>query len=295
MKNSSTRNARPIVNFTGPLKDESCINLIDQIRALRDELFFSEIQLRISSPGGQLSALKYFAESVHELQADGLKIATHAITTVASAAAVMLSLGDMRTAHRKSVLLYHTGRLPGVDGAITAKGAESIATALNTANDEIVSLLVARAVHAPVPKVATPVELFALGDWPVIRRLSPGNAQKPKTLLRMFRKRITEAFKDPSTKLRKLYSEFCALDSPVSPYLALELGLIDGVGNGEPPAKTPHINVAIEQLEYRPVRLSELRALARELVAGRYPAGDTTLERLDSMRQAVDQSIGKGQ
>ena len=67
----------------------------------------------------------------------------------------------------------------------------------------------------------------------MIGRLSPGNARKPKTTLRRFRKRVAEAFKDPST-LRKLYSDFCALDSPVSPYLALELGLIDGVGDSNP-------------------------------------------------------------
>ena len=62
--------------------------------------------------------------------------------------------------------------------------------------------------------------------------------------------------------------------------------------NREPPAKTSHINVAVEQLEYRPVRLSELRALARELVAGTYPAGKTTLERLDSLRQALGETQG---
>ena len=225
---------RPTINFTGTLTDENAIELIDRIRVLRDQFYFDEVQLRIASPGGQLTALKYVAECVQELQGDGLKIATHAITTVASAAAVMLSLGDVRTAHRKSLLRFHTGRLPGVHGAITAKGAESIATALNSADDEIVSLLVDRAARAPAPEADTPVELFAIGDWTVIDRLSPRNARKPKTMLRMFRKRVADAYKDPSTRLRKLYSDFCALDSAVSPYLALELGLIDAVGDCDP-------------------------------------------------------------
>ena len=230
---SPPRNARPTVNFIGALTDETAIKVVDHIRVLRDDFFFSEVQLRISSPGGQLSALKYAAKSMQEFQAGGMKISTHAITTVASAAAVVLSLGDLRTAHGKSVLLYHTGRLPGVAGGITAKGAESIATALSDADDEIVSLLVARASRAPAPEADTPVEQFALGDWPVIGRLSPGNARRPKTTLGKFRKRVANAFTDPSTRLRKLYSDFCALDSPVSPYLALELGLIDAVGDGD--------------------------------------------------------------
>ena len=55
------------------------------------------------------------------------------------------------------------------------------------------------------------------------------------------------------------------------------------IHNREPPGKTLHINVAVEQLDYRPVRLSDLRALARELIDGRYPAGKTTIERLESM------------
>ena len=43
------------------------------------------------------------------------------------------------------------------------------------------------------------------------------------------------------------------------------------------PADSPHINVSVEQLEYRPVRLDRL---ARALAAGEFLGGDTTLERL---------------
>ena len=233
METSIAGNARPTIHFSGPLEDANCIELVDRIRVLRDNLFFSEVQLRIASPGGHLSALRYFAESIHKLQSDGLILATHAITQVGSAAAVMLSLGDVRTAHRKALLLYHTGRVPGIDGTITAQGAESIAAALTSADEEIISLLVARASRAPAPNPATPADMFALGDWSAIRRLSPGNARRPNTLLRALRKRIAEAFRDPSTRMRRLYGDFCALDSPVSPYLALELGLIDAVGDGD--------------------------------------------------------------
>ena len=59
---------------------------------------------------------------------------------------------------------------------------------------------------------------------------------------------------------------------------------IHGHTHNKPPTDTPHINVSVEQLDYRPVRLSDLRALARELVAGRYPPGGTTLEKIGSVR-----------
>ena len=58
---------------------------------------------------------------------------------------------------------------------------------------------------------------------------------------------------------------------------------IHGHTHAEPPTTTPHINVSVEQIDYRPVALARLRQLARELVAGRFPPGDTTLQRLDAL------------
>ena len=49
------------------------------------------------------------------------------------------------------------------------------------------------------------------------------------------------------------------------------------------PADSPHINVSVEQLDYRPVSLVRLRRLAGALVAGERPAGETTLERIESV------------
>ena len=55
---------------------------------------------------------------------------------------------------------------------------------------------------------------------------------------------------------------------------------IHGHVHDDPPCRTPHINVSVEQLDYRPALLSSLRALARELIKGVYPEGNTTLARL---------------
>ena len=41
-----------------------------------------------------------------------------------------------------------------------------------------------------------------------------------------------------------------------------------------------HINASVEQLAYRPISLARLRALARAIVAGTHPPGQTTLERV---------------
>ena len=55
---------------------------------------------------------------------------------------------------------------------------------------------------------------------------------------------------------------------------------VHGHTHDERPRQSRHINVSVEQLDYRPVALSRIRALARELATGRYPDGETTLGRL---------------
>ena len=61
---------------------------------------------------------------------------------------------------------------------------------------------------------------------------------------------------------------------------------IHGHVHDDPPTRTPHINVSVEQLDYCPVSLAALRVLARVLARGEYPAGNTTLERLKAIGQA---------
>ena len=46
------------------------------------------------------------------------------------------------------------------------------------------------------------------------------------------------------------------------------------------PPESPHINVSVEQLEYRPIALPWLRSLGRAILVGKAPAGDTTLDRV---------------
>lgn len=58
---------------------------------------------------------------------------------------------------------------------------------------------------------------------------------------------------------------------------------IHGHVHDDPPRQTPHINVSVEQLDYEPVSLTALRALAKVLGRGEYPAGRTTLERLHTI------------
>ena len=53
------------------------------------------------------------------------------------------------------------------------------------------------------------------------------------------------------------------------------------------PTDERHINVSVEQLDYRPARMSDIRRLARRLVKGRSVPGETTRVRLDLVEHAM--------
>ena len=55
----------------------------------------------------------------------------------------------------------------------------------------------------------------------------------------------------------------------------------------ESPTRDQHLNVSVEQLNYRPVRLSEIRRLARRLVAGRIVPGYSTRARLNVVERMM--------
>ena len=58
---------------------------------------------------------------------------------------------------------------------------------------------------------------------------------------------------------------------------------VHGHTHDDPPRRSRHINVSVEQLGYAPVALERVQRLARELVSGRYPEGRTTLEQLEHL------------
>ena len=57
--------------------------------------------------------------------------------------------------------------------------------------------------------------------------------------------------------------------------------------DGLMPDGSPHINVSVEQIEYRPTALSRVRRLAGAMLGGTAVHGDTTLERIRSVERAA--------
>ena len=55
----------------------------------------------------------------------------------------------------------------------------------------------------------------------------------------------------------------------------------------ESPSRNRHINVSVEQVDYRPVRLCDIRRLARRLLEGRTVPGRSTRARLNVVERVM--------
>lgn len=64
------------------------------------------------------------------------------------------------------------------------------------------------------------------------------------------------------------------------PLLQVPPGAVN-VHEQESPTPNRHVNVSVEQLNYRPAKLSDIRRLARRLVKGRIVPGHSTRARLN--------------
>ena len=64
------------------------------------------------------------------------------------------------------------------------------------------------------------------------------------------------------------------------------VNLYGHVHNNEPLRDTPHINVCVEHTEYQPLPLESLSTLAKQLLTGHVPRGQTTADRIRSAEAA---------
>ena len=80
-----------------------------------------------------------------------------------------------------------------------------------------------------------------------------------------------------------MFTHFPLMDVPVGHVN------VHGHQHETPARRTPHINVSVEQLDYRPVRLDRIRALARRIISGDFPEGTTTGDRLDWMEMEAEE------
>jgi ATP-dependent protease ClpP protease subunit len=132
------------------LSDEVCEATARGVERSLEALFgyykYKAVEVIISSPGGQLLSLRHILNCMQEWRAKGKLVLTESNFQAASAAAVLLSMGECkrsRTVLRTTQLHYHLGRIGAAPiGQITAGTAQHIATMLRHADDGLVGDMV---------------------------------------------------------------------------------------------------------------------------------------------------------
>ena len=137
-------NHHAIVLFNCGVNPKAIATLVETLRHLIEGLQYDRIELQILSPGGDIPALHYYIAALQKWK-NAVHFHTRALTDVSSASAIMLSLGDKRTASVASQLLYHHARYTHPPGAITSKAAEKMQHVLDHNNSYILDLLSERA------------------------------------------------------------------------------------------------------------------------------------------------------
>ena len=229
-----------IVTFIGQVTEQNIIDLVNVVDRLWTEYYYRHIALRIASPGGDVIALEYFIEALDHWKQRNLPVTTRALTSCASAAAIMLSLGDYREASASSILLYHYSRIAnlGHHGPITSESAEVISENLKRIDDKMRAKLVDRVLERD--SVDWGGKLTKLGEEDRIALRSLRTEWSNRTGERMTDDddeswfddwlRTTRAETD-RFRLRNrwsvLYDALLDEDKPISATLAVRLGLID--------------------------------------------------------------------
>ena len=226
---------RAVVRLTGLLNQESVTVLVDAMEHAREDCFYERIELAISSTGGEIEAFERLVVSIDALREEGIRIDTSASGVAGGAAALLLSMGDDRRASPECRLGYRLSRVAG-EGNLTAAEAVSTAAALTDLDDRLIARLAERGVEAAksAKKRQTEVDAFHPGDWATVARFlaarsEPVESMDKSGLLDCLRKHLDRDGADVDS-LAKTYRTFFEMDPALSPALALELFLVDGIG-----------------------------------------------------------------
>ena len=230
-----------VVAFTGELDWDASRELVEVVDGLVHEYFYTVVELVVSSSGGNVRAFEFFLGRHREWSRRGVTLRTRILSEAASAAAILVSLGDERIAEPGATLSFHCTRVSpesGVDAGTTA----SLWSLLREADEVFIGRLADRALDA-APEVrhdALPADLRLLQQlWLADGRSGKGGAaarRKVRKLARAVGRNVDRAVRRGDRKaLIRLYRRLVETECTLSAPLALTLRLVDRVGNGAAP------------------------------------------------------------
>ena len=300
---------RGVVDFSGELDFESGAEIVRCIEVLVEDYHYDLVQIDVASPGGMVPAFDHVRLTLERFQAQGVRFVTRVVSSAASAAAVLVSLGDVRVAEPGARLLFHCAR--GLNEVpSTAEATAALHATLLRADDGLMTCLVERAMRCapgfvPAPARAEPSDLKVLE---ILAGKPRGGGQRDlerraRKLVRRVARRVEEAVRSQDRDaLERLYRSLSACEASISAKLARTLRLVDHVGLREPRAAQasgpPGLAVPEWRSLYPPLGAIPRPILARHTLAlGETGSGKTAsviLPVVAAMVRAPREQVGGG-
>lgn len=135
----SLQEAEGRIDINAEVTEELALALEKGLEKLFSYYQYERVTIRINSPGGLLIGLRHMLECIDNWRACGREIQTEATFRAGSAAALLLALGEVgtRTVHRHTSVLFHHSRIDGTSSAITAGGANHLASILRLTDNSL--------------------------------------------------------------------------------------------------------------------------------------------------------------
>lgn len=198
------------INFVCPVEYLSVDEAISKIEQAINYQKSTAIEVCLNSPGGEYSALVHYDWHLNLWRKKGVVIKTKGMVTVASAAAMMLSLGDLgeRRVYPHTELIYHFARLGEVHH-LTANKAKYLQESLQEVDSKMLNQLIDH---------LTP--LVVGNKFPQVDK----QIQKTR-----FSAKLCRTEKEAKTKIRSDLERLFNLDRPIQAEDALAFYLVDEV------------------------------------------------------------------
>ena len=265
-----------VVALNGDITWDGAKEFVDTVDAHLEQYFYVRIEVVVSSRGGMAAAAEHIVRAFERWRRDRVHVRTRVIASAASAAAVLLSVGEERIAGPGATLLYHLSRV--FDASVTAHESAELHARLARIDERFIGFLVDRALrgHDAAPCQAEPSDREVLEHVAAAITLPPASSRRRKRVKQMAERlgrALDEAVRARDRKtLSGAYRALAGLDRFISAPLARTLKLIDrideaGDTRGPRPDAQDGLAVAQWRVLYPPSGTVPRWVLTRHLLA----------------------------
>jgi ATP-dependent protease ClpP protease subunit len=223
------------IRLCGAITDDLIFALIDEIDLAINYYGYQVVEIEVNSFGGNLLSLKHYLSHLNNWRKEkGVRFETVATTTVASAAAMIVSLGDVpyRRAWSHSWLLWHKSRIPVVsDATLTDEHLEAMYRQLRDTDALLIRQVAEHVYHHKVCSEKTSSGDYRWRTIPTLHpNLSDGNPGLSLSAPESFAEVNCGSAEHLSLEqIEEVYRALWRVDHPIAPEFAQKMLLIDEI------------------------------------------------------------------